>query len=210
MNDYAHTYNFLSKMKKYIVITFFATLFAGCEPPRIYLTSFVKLKANINKTNEVISLGDTLKIRLVLPDTLYTEQNERIPVNSLEESWYSADIFKIDTILKISNYLPKSDYFVSEGTIQGYGKSFFLNNSSKPFANTINIVPKEKGIYTISVHTQATNLRINGNNQPIGLITGFDAVDCHFMLLNPYYPEIVRDSARSKQEGFGYYNFRVN
>lgn len=184
-------------------------LFVGCEPARVNLTSYVKLKASINNTNEVISLGDTLKIRLVLPDTLHTEDNVTLPVSSIEEGLYSADIFKIDTILKTSVYIPTSDYFVSEGRMPDI-KSFELTKSVKPFAVTLNIVPRQKGIYNIAVHTQATNLRINGNSQPIGLITGFNVINSHFMLLNPYYPQIVADSARIKQDGFGYYCFRVN
>ncbi len=196
-------------MKKYLIISISILLFASCDPPRVYLTSHVKVKANISNKNEVISLGDTLKIRLVLPDTLHTEENETTLVSNLQEGNYLADIFKIDTILKKSNYIPTSEYFVSEGSMSA-GKVFDLTKSAKPFAVTLNIVPTQKGIYNIAVHTQATYLRINGNNQPIGMITGFDAVNCHFILLNPYYPEIVADSSRIKQEGFGYYCFRVN
>jgi len=199
---------------KYFTLIIFIVLFTACDPPRIVLTSSVKLKARINNPNESIVLGDTLKIRLLLPDTFFTEQNEILPVNNLQDGNYLADIFKIDTILKKSNYIPTSDYFVSEGSMSGGsspgGKVFELTKSAKPFAVTLNIIPKQKGIYNIAVHTQATYLRINGNNQPIGLITGFDATNCHFILLNPYYPEIVADSARIKQEGFGYYVFRVN
>lgn len=186
----------------------------SCDPPRLNLTSHVKLKANINNTNEVINLGDTIKIRLVLPDTLHTEENETIPVTSLQDGYYVADIFKIDTVLKKSNYISVAEYFVSEGSISGGnspgGKVFGLTKSTKPFVVTLNIVPANKGIYSIVVHSQPDNLRINGNDQPIGSITGFNVVDCHFMLLNPYHPEIVADSVRIKQEGFGYYNFRVN
>lgn len=195
-------------MKIYI-IAILVILLVGCEPERINLTSYVKLKANINNANEVISLGDTIKIRLVLPDTLRTEENVTLSVGSIQDGLFSADIFKIDTILKTSVYIPASDYFVSEGRMPD-AKSFELTKSVKPFAVTLNIVPREKGIYNIAVHTQATYLRINGNNQPIGLITGFNVVNSHFMLLNPYYPQIVADSARIKQEGFGYYCFRVH
>lgn len=186
-------------------------IFFSCDPPRVSLTDSVKLKATISNTNESILLGDTLKIRLVLPDTIITENNEKIIVTSLQKAEFSASISKLDTITRSPIYLAPPDYFTTEGSISSSNNRYFiLSNTAKPFAVTFKVVPKQKGIYRIEVSSQTAEMKINGNNQPIGLITGFDVINSHYMLLNPYYPEIVSDSNNIKQRGFGYYWFRVN
>lgn len=57
---------------KNIVLVFiiFSSILMSCEPERPYYTNFVRLNATISDTAAIIRLGDTLKIKFTIPDTI--------------------------------------------------------------------------------------------------------------------------------------------
>jgi len=203
-------------MKKYILkscIFISIVLITSCDPDNkpIFNTEQVKLKANINNPNEIITINDTLKITLQLPDTI-TSNTGIYPVRSLQECSFPMHISLIDTINRRSVLQRPPTYWVTQGSITN--NSFFsMNTQNKPYGVTINFKPTQKGIYYLEV-TQPWNLKIN-NGYDARLYVNFDVVDKHYNLLNviaPYFggQSFYQALVDKDAQGFGVYFFKVN
>lgn len=172
----------------------------------------VKLKATISNTNESIQLGDTLTVRLTLPDTITGSLQTR-SVQSLQRGFFAMRTFKVDTVNKKGVSILFPTIWTSIGTTEG-ALNYVLKNTTKPFEVIINLKPTEKGIYYFEVVPQSGVLKINGGNES-NLLVGFNVADKHYNLLNiiaPYFGGQPFSDAilQRDSEGFGVYFFQVN
>ena len=73
-----------------------AVLLSSCDPDDKDIFNFesVKLEAEINNHNEIINLGDTLKISIQLPDTIINTTGT-FPVHSVQKAQFYMYINKI-------------------------------------------------------------------------------------------------------------------
>jgi len=200
-------------------------LFAGlpfllsttCKKDYYSGTEFVLLKATLNKTNETIHQGDTLKITFVLPDTLTSESGVMTPVRSAQKTLYNIDLFQIDTLntnvatgaIRVTRIVSPSALVVSEGSMSPYGIGSVLASTAKPpFKSVLNIVAPIKGVYYIIITKGA--LKVNDSYEAF-LRVNFAVPDKHWTLADKYIagystaPEIISVEA----DGYANYWFRV-
>lgn len=97
----------------------------SCDPDDkpIFNTEEVKLKAIIANTNEVLNLGDTLKLTLQLPDTV-TSNSGTHPVKSLQECSFPMSISLVDTTNKKAVLQRPPVYWATQGSIGN--NNFFI------------------------------------------------------------------------------------
>ena len=200
-------------MKKIIIIgTIITILFSSCDPDGKDIFNFeaVKLAATLNNTNQVISLGDTLKISVQLPDTILNATGT-FPVQSVQKAQFYLKFRLVDTINNTAPLIFPPAYWTSYGTISPSNHfSFEFYKTSKPFGVTINFKPQQKGIYYLEVVSQAGQLQINSIYES-RLYVNFNVPDNHFNLCLPFLGQTwVNGANQSVAEGFGIYVFRVN
>lgn len=199
------------KMNYFFKSTAFALILYSCNPNagKELVIDIVKLNATINNTNEIILLGDTLKITLKLPDTLLGTLKTQT-IQSLERSFFAMRAFKVDTINRKGVNVLFPTIWASVGNIEG-DFNYVLKKNSKPYEVIIDFKPVEKGLYYLEVIAQPGVLKINGNSES-NLLVNFSAIDKHLTLVSGYFSGQAWLDAANQQisEGFGVYAFRVN
>ena len=202
----------------FIILLLLSIAFFGCEPPRDELKNdFVKLNASLSDSAETIRLGDTLKIKLTLPDNLITSKRT-VSVNSLQEGWYAFRFSRLDTVARVGVRMSGSSIFISDGSLSYNGFAVNLSTGNKPFTATLNLIPPAKGVYTLEIVSQPGTLRINNSNPPIGLAVNFAVADKHWNMLAYYYNTYFNTDYNAflaslrqiDSERYGFYGFRVN
>jgi len=168
----------------------------------------VKLSAAINNSNQIIPLGDTLKITLLLPDTLVSNTSSLF-VQSLQKAQFYMYINKIDTTTTgRATLINQPAYWVTKGSISSTNSfDFEFNKDLKPYGVNINFKPSEKGIYYLEVVSQAGQLKIN-NSYEARLIVNFNVPDKHIQLASQFLGSAWANEAMIRE--FGVYVFRVN
>jgi hypothetical protein len=196
---------------KMIISIVSVSLFFSCNPNagKEMITAVVKLNATISNTSETIALGDILKIKLFLPDTVISSSGIQA-VQSLQRGFFAMRSFKIDTINRRAIRLTPPVYSTSVGSIEG-DLNFVLQNSVKPYEVVINYKPTERGLYYLEVIPQPGILKINGNSE-INLLVNFSVIEKHLTLVSNYFSGQAWLDAANQQinEGYGIYAFRVN
>ncbi len=201
-------------MKNIKLLTIFlAIVLYSCEPNDIELEQdFVKLTASISDTAETIYIGDTLKIKFQLPETLVTTKLT-YQVNTLNEGWVAFDAGFIDSaVAKSYVRLTSANFFYSTG----YGDSYIMNldKSKKPFNVVLNIIPTKVGIYHIGLVPQPSVLKINDFKRRIGFALNFINTNKHWNLIDKFYfnndiPNVLATLIDEDKDGYGNYFFRV-
>lgn len=188
-----------------------------CKKDNYKVSDTLKLNATINDTNEVIRLGDTLKITLVIPDVLNAFDINGLPnnvsVNNLQEAWYAIRFSKLDTITKTTTVLwGNTPYnFTTVGYTDGFG--VYTTTANKPYTSVLNIVAPSKGIYTLAVSLTPGHLKANNNGYLANLVLNFAVADKHWVNYAAYFSygtELLASLKQQDAEGFGFYCFRVN
>ncbi len=177
----------------------------------IFNFEIVKLSAILNNNNENLSLGDTLKISLQLPDTLFNAADAFF-VHSVQQAQFYMYINKIDTINNRTSLVNSSSYWTTYGSISPTNIfDFQFEKDTKPYGVVIYFKPPQKGIYYLEVVSQAGQLRIN-NTYESRLYVNFKVPNKHLNLASQFLGgQIWLDNAILKDsEGFGKYVFRVN
>jgi hypothetical protein len=201
---------------------------SGCDPERPSATTyFFKIKGTVNNTNESLSVFDTLKFRVVLPDTLFLQnaigETKKEIVNSLQFASFGYRIFSLDTIgRKINPLVATADGSFKVNVNPGYTdvvNTPFLQTNSKPYTAVVNIVPQKKGIYYMEILPQAGMFKVNNNPNANNMsYTGvfkvnIDVADRHYNLLSTRidnYAEWLSNANEKNAEGFETYVFRIN
>jgi len=178
---------------------------------------FVLLKATLNKTNETLYQGDTLKVTFVLPNTLTSESGVVTPVYSVQEVLYNIDLFQIDTLntnvatgaIRVTRIVSPSALVVSEGSMSPYGIGSVLTSTAKPpFKSVLNIIAPTKGVYYISI--TKGGLTVNDSYEAF-LRVNLTVPDKHWTLADKYIAgySTSLEITRADAEGNGIYWFRV-
>lgn len=130
-------------LKNSILITI-SILFFSCDPDKkdIFNTEIVKVFATIDSNSENILLGDTIKIKLKIPDTLITSSSTQI-IQSLQRAQFGMTINKMDTATRIGKAVRPPIIWLSKGAMEG-DLSYVSNTDQKPFETIVNFKPQEK------------------------------------------------------------------
>ena len=195
------------------IFSFFSLLVilssSSCDPDNkdIFNLETVKLRATLNNTNQIISLGDTLKITLLLPDTLVSNTSTKF-VQSLQKAQFYLKFRKVDTINNTATLLQQPLFWVTKGSISLTNSfDFEFNKDVKPYGVNINFKPSEKGIYYLEVVSQAGQLKFN-NSYEARLVVNFNVPDKHIQLAAPFLGTAWTNEAMTRE--FGVYVFRIN
>lgn len=159
---------------RYLLLIFVALQLVSCDPRMVKPTAFVTLKATIFP-NANLRLGDTLKLSVILGDSLeYFDtagKSSKIYVNSLQEASYGFACYKFDTLNGgVYSYSINYDFvgiFARKGKIRLGVKApagdGYLSIQQKPYTSELHFIPKEKGVYFIELRYQPVNIKINDN-----------------------------------------------
>jgi hypothetical protein len=193
-------------VKKYLPLLLLLPLFQSFRCVKGNSPVPVRLNATINDTAANIRLGDTLRITLVLPDTMVSN-GERIIVHSLQEAMYTFRLAKFDTIQKVSDRVKGSHLiFATEGTTNGY--SAYTSTGVRPYRSVINLVPPEKGMYYIQMEPQPGKGVVN-KSVNIAPIVNFAVPNKHWNLYEAHVPGFINAVSPLDADGYGWYVFRV-
>lgn len=188
----------------------------SCEPVRPYYTNVVKLNATLIDTSASIPLGDTLKIKFTIPDTITavssSGSSQKVIVNTLQECSYVYSFYKLDTITHIGQRLSGIYTIISNG----YGSDgiIYVTNTSKPYSSTLSLIPPSKGLYYLQMTQQPVKMKIN-NSFEAGLAVNFAVNNKHWVENAAYFnapnqPDFITSVTKADADGYGFYCFRVN
>lgn len=187
---------------------FLLIILSSCDSDNkdIFNNERVKIVGTINNTNENISLGDTLKIYVHVPDTIYNSFSSATIIHTLQLAHFNLRITKIDTLNKIPIFVDRSSYWTTIGKINSMNAwNFELNSTQKPYSVLINFKPIEKGIYYFEVSSQLGKLKVNNSYEP-RLIVGFNVPDKHIHLAEPYFGSLWANDAAIREAGTYVFN----
>lgn len=199
------------KNKLFIAIIFLPVLLASkCKKDYYTGTENVRLKATLNNINETIFLGDTLKIKLTIPNSFTSESGQTINVNSVQNGQYTFIFYLLDTVTKsVTRIRTTNSISVSKGTIDSYLAAVYVSTSNAPNESILNIIPPSKGIYYVQV-TSGSNLKVNNSYESF-MKVNFDVIDIHNSMMSYYLnPAFGNSMVSSQNDGIGIYAFRVN
>ena len=199
---------------KYILLYFVTTIFFSCDPDKkdIFNTEVVKINATIESNTEKINLGDTIKIKLLIPDTVTTSGSRQI-IQTLQRGQFGMTCNLIDTANKKAVFMNSPNIWLTKGSREG-NLSFIANTNAKPYEVVVCFKPPVKGLFLIEIISQAGQFKIN-NNYEARLLVNFNVPNKHFNILaiiaphfggQQYYDAFVQKDI----DGFGVYFFRVN
>ncbi len=195
-----------------IALLFFCHVLISNTCKKDYYTGseYVRLSATLNDTAAAINLGDTLKVKLTIPDLVVSESGQAVNVNSVQQGSYTFIFYQFDTLTHRVTRIRNSDAIsVSKGTIDNYLSSVSVLTSNHPFESVLNIVPPTKGVYYLEIddkgifkanNTYESFLRVNFNVQDIhnDIMTQYSSADVGYAMLE------------SQNNGNGFYVFKVN
>lgn len=201
-------------MKTKLLIPVILVFYVSCDSDNkeIFESEFVKLKGDLNKTDESINLGDTLKFNLTLPSVI-TGTTQTVTVSSFQEAFYGYRIFRIDTVNRTVFGDAKVKFFVSPGIDNSCQTCFngfaYLRTAPAPYTCTLNIIPEIKGVFYLEIVPQPGRIKIN-NNYEAGLLTNFNIADKRFTMLDSYIGNgFLTAAVERDQRGYGIYGFKV-
>ena len=179
----------------------------------IFETEFVKLKGDLNNTDESINLGDTLKFSLTLPNII-TGSTQTVTVSSLQEAFYGYRIFRIDTVNRTVFGDAKLKFYLNPGIDNSCQTCFtgfaYMQKTALTYGCTLNIIPEIRGVFYLEIIPQPGRLKVN-NNYEAGLLINFNVPDKHHTMLDSYFGNngFLAGAIERDQRGYGIYGFRV-
>ena len=195
-----------------IALLFFSHVLISNTCKKDYYTGseYVRLSATLNDTAAILTLGDTIKVKLTIPDIVVSESGEAVNVNSVQQGAYTFVFYQFDTLTqRVTRIRNSAAISVSKGSIDSYLSSVNVTTSDYPYESILNIVPPSKGVYYLSIQDKgmfkANNsyesfLRVNFNVQNIhnDIMTQHSSADVGYAMLE------------SQTNGNGFYVFKVN
>jgi hypothetical protein len=172
------------------------------------------LKASLSDTNEVLHIGDTLTVRLKLPQVAETPMGA-VGIQSIKKSSVVIFVLQVDTINKTSsvvfhrnNTAPIVSTLMKGEFTTSVDNAIYFTLSS-PYEIEVKFVMKQKGVYYFDVPYQPAILYYN-NDRRANTYINFDVVNKHHVLLGSYFGNPFLLSVAEKERlGFGTYGFRV-
>ena len=203
---------------KYIyvnIVLIFIITNSSCDPNAgkdIFNSEIVNLKATIVSNSENITLGDTILIKLKVPDTLVTSGSTQI-IQTLQRGQFALILNYLDTASRAGIGIRPPNIWTINGNLEG-NFSYVVNSNTKPYEVVIACKPPMKGLYLIEIISQSGQLKIN-NNYEAKLIVNFNVPNKHLNILSivsPYFggQQFYDAAVQKDNDGFGNYYFRVN
>jgi hypothetical protein len=162
----------------------------------------IKLKASLN-TCENLKLGDTLRLFVVIPDTIEVEDNLQNTssfeiIRSLENADACLFVRKLDTLTKTAEPV-RNILFNKEASNQACA-SF---KKVKPFEIIIEIIPENKGFYYLRTEDKNSRFVFNNGKSRISAINAIsiDAPDKRHQKIAYYLQKAIGISTEAE-----YYN----
>jgi hypothetical protein len=173
-------------------------------------TEKVRLSATLNDTSEVLHLGDTLKVKLVIPDIVVSESGQTVNVNSVQQGQYNFIFYQFDTLTQRATRIRNADAIsVSKGTIDSYLSNVYVSTTGYPYESMLNIVPPVRGIYYLEIHDKGA-FKAN-NTYGSFLKVNFNVQNIHNDIMTQYSSADVGNAMlESQTNGIGFYVFKVN
>jgi hypothetical protein len=173
-------------------------------------TENVRLSATLNDTSEVLHLGDTLKVKLTIPDLVVSESGQTVNVNSVQQGQYNFIFYQFDTLTQRATRIRNTDAIsVSKGTIDSYLSNVYVSTTGYPYESMLNIVAPVRGIYYLEIHDKGA-FKAN-NTYGSFLKVNFNAQNIHNDIMNQYSSADVGNAMlESQTNGIGFYVFKVN
>jgi hypothetical protein len=210
-------------MKNLFLILFGCLAIQSCDPPRDCTDPkcadspiLVKLNANLSDTNKVLRIGDTLKMSLLIPKTLATNQGT-FDVASVQKAFFSLDYHRLDTIISKSEGTITNEIFqIKKGRFAPKTTVLELDNFTKELE--LHFILSKKGKYYIQVSPQSGRLEMtdkDGTKYLIMFNTGFNVKDSHHDVFLEsigdlsYRAETQTNITSLVNSGFGWYVFIV-
>jgi hypothetical protein len=176
----------------------------------------INLKASLN-TFENLKLGDTLRLRIIIPDTLEIVDNSKNTssfeiIRNLENAKACLFVRRLDTLAKTSEAVTNI-LFNGEKSNSACGS--FTN--IKPFESIITIIPEKKGVYYIRTEDKNSRFVFNNKISVINAIS-IDAPDKRHKMIAHYLYKAIGISTEEEYfnaimqleaNGGSYYGFRV-
>ncbi|MFC4261331.1 hypothetical protein ACFOWM_00445 [Ferruginibacter yonginensis] len=194
----------------------FITLFSAiililtsCDPDEkeIFTLEKVRIDATLNNTNAIINLGDTIKIKAVLPDIINASSGN-VNLTTLQKAQFYMYLNKVDTINNVGLLMQPPTYWVVKGQISSTNYfDFEFTKSLKPYEVEIYFKPPSKGIFYLNVVSQAGQFEAN-NGYSARLYVNFNVPNKHIELAAPFFGQAWANDAQTRE--FGTYVFRVN
>ena len=192
--------------------------FTECTDPKCGTSpATFKFKGNLNDTNKVLHLGDTLKMRLKIPDTLSTNIGQ-YSVSSVQYGYVAVDYYRIDTIIdKSTGKITTERFSIKKGKLAAQSSAVEFDYISKEIE--LHFIPTEKGKYYIQFSPQSSRLEFtdkSGKKLFVMMNTSLDVKDTHIELYLSWIGDVnTRNEARISinnlaAEGIGRYAFLVN
>ena len=169
----------------------------------------VRLNATLNNPREVIRLGDTLKVTLLLPPTLTSEMGLVTPVNSVQQTLYNFVWYRADTVTKVvTRLVDPTAIVVSAGSLSPHSMSSVYTTTTTPFRSVLNLIPPTKGLYYVQTIKGA--LKVNDQYQAF-LKVNFEVLDKHWPIANSFFPgyDTSPEILSQEADGNAIYWFRV-
>ena len=209
---------------KYSVIFFIGMLFLqSCEPP-VDCTDpkcanspiEAKLKANLSDTNSIFRVGDTLKMRLRVPDTLITNQSTYY-LESIRNTSIDLDYYRVDTIITQTNARIIDDSFqIKKGKYAPQSTVVEFDYASKEIE--LHFLLNKKGKFYVQIGEQSRRMECtlkNGNKLLVMINVGFNVSDSHHSLFlswisdTNYRTQMRNHLSDLTTKGVGFYAFKV-
>ena len=195
----------------------------SCDPPRDCIdpsctnsSITFKFKGNINDTNRVLHIGDTLKMYLKVPDTLLTSIGQYY-LGSVQYADIAIDYNRIDTIINKSTWKSVSKKFlIKKGKFAFQSSAVEFDYPSKEIE--LYFIAEEKGNFHIQFSPQPSRLEItdkSGKKLLLMMSTSLNVKNNHLDMYLSLIGDIsYKDEARIyindlAFKGVGTYTFKV-
>ena len=195
-------------MKSILLFAAISFIIISCNPSaglELNLETVI-IGATLNNTNVSIALGDTLTMKVKIPDVV-SSTSGNINVQSLQRTQFYMYINKIDTITNRATLIPSAQYWTTKGTISSTSPfDFLFNTNSAPYEVILNFKPQAKGIYYLEVISQPGKIRVN-NAYDGRVVVNFNVPNQHLHLATPFFGVDWTNNAQTIVSGT--YVFRV-
>lgn len=142
------------------------------------------MTANIPNPRERIHLGDTVMVKLLLPDTLSTSEGRKY-IEVLNEGFIGLHIVHLDTSNGAFSLVDRAHFWTTRGSVSGNNQGQLdLSNDSRPYGVELYFKPPAKGVYYFDLSFEG-QLKFN-QDITMQMPVVFDAPDENLHLITSF------------------------